>query len=125
MIKHLSKKVNRSSIKVFIDGLFYSKLTCNLPVFGNVFGLAQYKETSTRYVNYTKSYINELQVLQNKVNRILLNASNSISTAELCERSNSLAVQHLIAYSLLSTIYRPLESEIHQLEPRQTLRTLI
>ena len=74
LIKHLSKRVNKRSLKAFIDGIFYSKLICNLPVFGNVFGLDIYKKTETRYVSYTKLDNNELQILQNKVNRILLNA---------------------------------------------------
>ena len=110
LIKTLSKRVNKKSLKVFIDGIFYSKLVCNLPVFGNVFGLERYKETESRYTSFTKSDNNELQILQNKVNRILLNAKRTTSTAELCRRSNSLSIQQLIAYSTLTTTFKILAS---------------
>ena len=41
-------------MKLFASGIFYSKLSYCLPVFGNVFGLSRYKEEDTRYTSYTK-----------------------------------------------------------------------
>ena len=97
--------MNKWSLKCYIDGIFNSKLNYCLPVFGNVLRLDSYKETSTRYISYTTADNNELQILQNKVHRILLNADRNTSTKELCERADNLSVQQMIAHSTLTTAF--------------------
>ena len=46
MVKRLSKYMSRQRLKIFADGLFYSKLDYCLPVFGHVFGLDRYNVES-------------------------------------------------------------------------------
>ena len=44
ILKKLSKRMSKSRLGQFAFGIFYSKLSYCLPVFGNVFGLEKYKE---------------------------------------------------------------------------------
>ena len=75
IMKQLSKYMNRDKLMYFASGIFYSKLSYCLSVFGNVFGLEQeYKEENNRYTSFTKEDNNRLQILQNKLNRLLLGA---------------------------------------------------
>ena len=48
ILRRLSKFVSRERLKLFSHGIFYSKLNYCLPVFGNVFGLDRYRDTTTR-----------------------------------------------------------------------------
>ena len=61
-------------------------------------GLEQYKEENTRYQSYTVKDNNKLQVLQNNLNRVPLNARYDTLTEVLLRDSNSLSVQQMIAY---------------------------
>ena len=69
MLQRLSKFMPKQRLKNFASGLFYSVMSYCLPVFGNVFGLATYKEKNSRYSSFTFNDNHQLQVLQNKVNR--------------------------------------------------------
>ena len=64
-----------------------------LPVFGTVFGLEEYKERNSRYTSFTMKDNQSLQILQNKVNRLLLGADNRTSTEELIRAMNSMSIQ--------------------------------
>ena len=103
ILKRISHKMSSERLKIFAEGIFYSTLKYCLEVFGNVFGLQKYKENSSRYTAFTTSANNDLQVLQNKVNRLLLNKWRDISTEDLCLETNSLSIQQLIANSTLNT----------------------
>ena len=103
VLKRISHKMSSERLKAFAEGIFYSTLKYCLEVFGNVFGLQKYKEKSSRYTAYTISANKDLQVLQNKVNRLLLNKWKDISTEDLCRETGSLSVQQLIANSTLNT----------------------
>jgi len=71
MLRKLSKLVPKSKLKNFAEGLFYSKLNYCLPVFGNVFGLEEYRDRNRRYVSFTLEDNRKLQVLQNSVMRLI------------------------------------------------------
>ena len=84
------KKTNIVIIKnIFASEIFYSKLSYCLPVFGNVLGLEEYKENNSRYTSYTTTDNNRIQVLQNKLNRLLTGAHYRTPTVELLERTDS------------------------------------
>ena len=87
-----------------------------LPVYGNVFHLEKYKLSDVRYTNYTMKDNNFLQVLQNKVNRILTSSSLRTPTIELLQKTNSLSIQQMIAYQTLITLFKiSLSSKPHYL----------
>ena len=47
ILSKLSKHMNKTRIKQFAAGIFYSKLNYCLPVFGHKFGLEKYKESKS------------------------------------------------------------------------------
>ena len=60
MLKQLSKYMSKEKLKYFSNGIFYSKLNYCLPVFGNIFGLNNYKEENRRYFSFTVKDNNNL-----------------------------------------------------------------
>ena len=110
-MKKLSKYMNKDKLKFFASGIFYSKLSYCLPVFGNVFGLHKYKEENTRYFSYTKEDNNRLQILQNKLNRLLLQAGPRTPTSQLLEDTGSLSVQQMIAHQTVVMAYKMIKSK--------------
>ena len=111
LMKRLTKYMNVEKLKFFANGIFYSKLNYCLSVFGNVFGLDTYKEGNTRYTSFTTKDNNKLQVLQNKLNRLIIKADNNTSTAELLERTGSLSIQQTIAYQTATMTQRIIQSK--------------
>ena len=99
MMKKISKYMSKENLKYFASGIFYSKLNYCLPVFGNVLGMEDYKEDNSRYQSYTVKDNKNLQVLQNKLNRILLRADRNTPTEKLLEDTGSLSIQQMIAYN--------------------------
>ena len=110
MIMKLSKFMTKEKLNAFVNGMFYSKLSYCLQVFGNVFELEKYKETSSRYTSYTRRDNHHLQVLQNKMNRFLVNAKKDTPTTELLRRTDTLSVQQLIAYQTAMSVYKILRT---------------
>ena len=81
-------------------GLFYSKLAYCLSLFVNTWGLDTYRVGTTRSSSFTKEDIRKLQVLQNKVARLLIGnkyswKQNNMSTEELLHKSGDLSVHQL------------------------------
>ena len=110
MLKRLSKFMSKTRLKYFSEGIFYSKLNYCLPVFGNVFGLDNYKEVNRRYYSFTVKDNNNLQVLQNKLNRLLLDADYNTSTQELLNRTDTLSIHQMIAYQTAVNTYKIIKS---------------
>ena len=54
ILRKLAKYVSGGRLKMFAEGMFYSKLNYCLPVFGHVFGLDKYRDTKTRNLSFTK-----------------------------------------------------------------------
>ena len=98
MMMKMSKYMSRQNLQYFAHGIYYSKLNYCLPVFGNVLGLDDYKEDNSRYQSFTMKDNHTLQVLQNKLNRFLLQADQSTPTWKLLQDSDSLSIQQMIAY---------------------------
>ena len=53
MLSKLSRYMSKEKLGYFSSGIFYSKLSYCLPVFGNIFGLDNYKEENRRYFSFT------------------------------------------------------------------------
>ena len=73
VMKKMARVMDRKNLQFFASGIFYSKLNYCLPVFGNVLGAEQYNDQDSRYQSYTVKDNYKLQVLQNNLNRVLLN----------------------------------------------------
>ena len=107
ILKKLSTKMSPKRLKLFAAGIFYSKLSYCLPVFGNVFGLDKYKETNNKYTSFTMADNHKLQVLQNSLNRLLIpRVEYNTPTLELLEKTDSLSVQQMIAFQTLVMTFK-------------------
>ena len=98
---------------MMVSGIFYSKLMYCLPVFGNVHGLAIYRDTRSRSAGMTVNDCNQLQVLQNSVNRLITGARYGVATAELLNSTNTLSVQQMVAYYTLNMVHKSLNYSRH------------
>ena len=105
-LRRLSKYMSKERLKKMVSGIFYSKLMYCLPVFGNVHGLASYRDTVGRAAGMTKNDCNKLQVLQNSVNRLITGARHGVATADLLSDTNTLSVQQMIAYYTLIMVHK-------------------
>ena len=106
MLRRLSKYMSKDKLKLFSSGIFYSKLNYCLPVFGNIFGLDRYKSENRRYISFTVKDNNNLQVLQNKLNRLLLNAEYNTPTSDLLSRTDSLSIHQMVAHQTAVSAYK-------------------
>ena len=81
-----------------------------MPVFGNIFGLDKYKEENRNYFSFTSKDNNNLQVLQNKLNKLLLSADYNTPTVDLLRQTGSLSVHQMVAYQTSVTKYKIVQS---------------
>ena len=110
ILKKLSTRMSQERLALFASGIFYSKLSYCLPVFGNVLGLDKYKEENNKYTSFTSSDNHKLQVLQNSLNRLLTKADYNTPTSVLLEQTNSLSVQQMIAFQTIVMTYKVIKS---------------
>ena len=80
-----------------------------LPVYGNVIGLEQYRDQNSCRQSFTVKD-NSLQVLQNNLNRLLLNANYATPTEVLKKETNSLSIQQVIAYHTTVLAYKVMKT---------------
>ena len=89
--------MKKDALRNVSNGIFYSKLSYCLAVYGNVKGLNDtYRETNKMY-GLNSQDINRLQVLQNCVNRIITGARYGVSTEDLLKETDSLSIMQLMA----------------------------
>ena len=104
ILRRLAKFVSRERLKLFSQGIFYSKLNYCLTVFGNVFGLDRYRDTATRHGSFTKEDSRRLQVLQNSVMRIETGEPMGTPTTSLLKLTKTLSVHQLVAFQTLKMV---------------------
>ena len=102
----MSKFMTKSRLKLFAHGIFYSKMNYCLPVFGHVFDLETYRDTSTRHHSFTKQDNRQIQVLQNSVMRLLTGMKRGTPTTTLLRLTESLSVQQTIALQTLVMVHK-------------------
>ena len=110
ILKRMSKFMTRKRLNHFSNGIFYSKLSYCLPVFGHVFGLDTYNDSNTRCLSYTKEDNRKIQVLQNSVMRLLTGMRRSTPTLTLLKETKSLSVQQMIAFQSLIMVHKVVHS---------------
>ena len=90
---------------MMVSGIFYSKQMYCLPVFGNVHGLQVYRDNRGRSAGMTVTDCNKLQVLQNRVNRLITRARHGVTKADLLRDTDSLSIQQMVAYYTLIMVH--------------------
>ena len=99
LLQKLSSSASRKKLQMFASGIFYSKLEYCLPLFVNTWGLDQYNEIDEKYVTMSKEQCRKLQVLQNKVCRLMLpkNLQGQLSTWMVVSASCQIISESLIS----------------------------
>ena len=98
--------LSKEKLQCFSSCIFYSKLNYFLAVFGNIFSPDTYKEENRRYFSFTTKDNNNLQVLQNKLNKLLLEADYNTPTADLLKQTSTLSVHQMVAYQTAVSTYK-------------------
>ena len=101
LLRRVVHLMPQERFKQISNGLFHSKLVYCLQVFGNVWGTTSYNETSRRFAAFTKKDNRKLQVLQNRVLRMVARVSYDTSTENLLRQTKSLSVHQLTAFTTL------------------------
>ena len=104
MIERLSKKVPRRSLKKFAEGIVLSKLRYCLAIFGSVMIGDRYREEGFRSAALSKKDLLALQVILNRLARLLTGEGKRVSTKLLMEKAGLLSVQQEIAKSRMMMI---------------------
>ena len=83
-----------------------SKLLYCLQLFGNVWGIESIGEVELRQNLFTKANLRSLQVLQNKVMRLMTGCGYNTCTEELFNMTGMLSFNQLVAYTTLMSIFK-------------------
>ena len=89
------------------DGIFNSKLRYCLPLFCNVW---TENDQNQRFTAFTKSDSNKLQVLQNKVLRVMTGLNRYTPTATLLSTSNELSINQMAAFHTLLAVHKAVKA---------------
>ena len=98
-------------LKTFAEGIFFSVLNYGIGVYGNVWGIDYYDEQLRNSPAFTKEDNRRLQILVNKILRLLTGLDREVSVAELHEKSKQLSVQQRCAYFSIVQIYKTLNDK--------------
>ena len=102
-LKHFTRPNQFSSIS---NGIFTSKMTYGIQVFGNVWGMWSMDDISRRFHSFTKEDNRKLQVLQNQVLRLQTGLGWETPTSQLVSEARAMSVQQLTAYHTLMTVFK-------------------
>ena len=106
VLKQLEKLMPRNLLRNTCSGLFTSKLLYGIQLYSNVWGLSDMDESNRRFKAFTKEDSRRLQVLQNKILRIILkNPDCKTPTRELLNELAELSVHQLGALHTLQTVF--------------------
>ena len=102
----MAKFLPTHRLRMIVNGLFMSKLMYCLQVFGAVWGIPSLQAGDRRNTCFTRANLHMLQVLQNKVMRLLARRGYETPVTELLAETNMLSVNQLIAYTTVMTIFK-------------------
>ena len=75
-------------------------------MYGNIWGLTNLDEIDRRSISFTKQHCRILQVLQNKVLRIITHRSYDTPVRQLLKESGYLSIHQLIAYHTALSVFK-------------------
>ena len=106
MLAKISNLMPSKKLKILVNGLFISKLSYCLGLFGGIWGLDTMQIGDTRHNSFTKASLRALQTLLNKVMRLLTKKGYDTPILTLLEETEMLSVHQLIAYSTIVTTFK-------------------
>ena len=112
VLKQLEKMMPRNLLRNTCSGLFTSKLLYGIQLYSNVWGINDMDDSTRRFKAFSKEDSRRLQVLQNKMLRIILkNPDRNTPTRELLNESKELSVHQLGAFHTLQTVFKTVTRE--------------
>ena len=106
ILKKLKCFMLPTQFKSVANGLFGSKLSFGIQMYGHVWGLPSMDDAVRRFHGFTKDDNRKLQVLQNKVMRLKSGLDYQTSTETLVKTCDELSVQQTTAYHTLMMIFK-------------------
>ena len=106
LLAQVAKYLPSHRMHQIANGIFFSKMIYCLPVYGNIWGLADFDETERRSVSFTMQHCRVLQILENKVLRIITCRTFDTPVSQLLEESGYMSVHQLIAYHTALIMYK-------------------
>ena len=106
ILKKLKPFTKPKQFNSISNGIFTSKMTYGIQVFGNVWGLRSLDDGTRRHHSFTKEDNRRLQVLQNKVLRLKTGLGWETPTNLLMNEGKVLSDQQLTAYHTLTTVFK-------------------
>jgi hypothetical protein len=106
ILKKLKPFTKPSQFSSILNGIFTSKMTYGIQVFGNVWGMRSLDDEIRRFHGYTKEDNRRLQVIQNRALRLQTGLGWEASTRHLVSEGKALSVQQLTAYHTLMTVFK-------------------
>ena len=110
LLAQVAKYLPSHRIHPIANGLFFSKMIYCLQVFGNNWGLATLDEVERRSFAFTKQQCRILQILENKVLRIITKQHYDTPIKQLLEESGYMSVHQLIAYHTVLTVFKVIKT---------------
>ena len=99
MMRQIRKFVNNNVFRTILNGLFNSKLSYGITVYGGIWNLTGVlNEDSVNSTSISKEEMRKLQVLQNTALRLLLRKPRDTPVATLLKEANQMSVHQLVAY---------------------------
>ena len=105
MLKRLRKFLPNPQFNSIVSGLFLSKLSYCLTVWGSVWNIPGDMTESGMKTNMSKNDLRKLQVLHNKCMRLQTGKDRNTSCATLLSLTNSLSVHQMIAHKSAIQVY--------------------
>ena len=106
MLTRLVYLVPRERFKSLVHGLFFLKLLCCLALMGNVRGTESMQIAPIHHMSFTKTNLNALQILENKILRLLTGGHYDTPIKDMLRDADILSVNQLIAFSIMSTVFK-------------------
>ena len=105
MLSRLVKLIPTNRFKLLVNGLFMSKLLYCLPLFANGLGLVTTHIGETRNNSFTKSNLKSLEILENKVMRLMTGHGYQTPVIQLLQETNMLSVNQLVIFSTIMIVF--------------------
>ena len=89
-----------------VSGIFISKHLYCVTVWGGIWDLPDQQIQNRRNTSISKHAVRQLQVMQNKIMRLMSGMDFNTPTKDLCYHTNQLSVHQLMAYHICCQVYK-------------------
>ena len=106
MLARLVRLVPASQFRTLVNGIFVSKILYCLELYGVVRGTETLRDCDSRYNSFTKSHLQALQTLLNKIMRLITGQGYDTPVLQLLRDTNMLSINQLISFTTIMTTFK-------------------